>query len=75
MADTQPLGRYLHGRRPEWVALVWDVYQGDLNGAGNSSDLYVPAGLFPIYCDGRWLTVATWQRRDIPNEALASCHN
>ena len=75
MADTQPLGRYLHGRRPEWVALVWNVYRGDLNGAGNSSDLYVPAGLFPIYCDGRWLTVATWRRRDIPNEAFASCHN
>ena len=75
MADTQPLGRYLHGRHPEWVALIWDVYQSNLIGVENSNDLYVPAGVFPIYCDGRWLRVATWRRRDIPNEALASCHN
>ena len=75
MKDSQPLGKYLRGRRPEWVALLWDVYRSDLTGAENSNDLYVPAGLFAIYCDGRRLTVATWRRRDIPNEVSASCHN
>ena len=75
MVKAQPLGRYLRSRRPEWVALIWDVYRSDLDGAKESNDLYVSAGIFPIYCDGRRLTVATWRRRDIPNEATATCHN
>ena len=66
MDQSKPLGRYLHECRPEWVALLWTVYSPDSSGVTAINDLYVPAGTFTIYCDGRDLLVATWRRRDIP---------
>ena len=75
MAQTKPLGRYLYRRRPEWVALFWDAGRHTLDGAEESNALYVPAGLFTVQCDGRPLTVATWRRRDVPEETAAACHN
>ena len=66
MDDTKPLGQYVRRRRPHWVILLWDVYHPDRAGVDAANDLYVPAGTFPIRCDGRTLTVATWRRRDVP---------
>ncbi len=65
MDASRPLGRYIRERRPEWVALLWDVYQCDQQGVNAANDLYIPSGVFPIHCDGRTLTVATWRRRDV----------
>lgn len=66
MNTSRPLGRYLHSRRPEWVALLWTVYHPDSNGVTQANDLYAPFDTFLIHCDGRDLLVATWKRRDIP---------
>ena len=65
MDQSKPLGQYLRRRRPEWVALLWDVYRSDTKGATDENTLYAPSGTFIIHCDGRNLTVATWKRRDV----------
>jgi len=62
---SKPLGQYLFRRRPEWVALLWDVYSTDKIGMTTANTLYAPSGTFVIHCDGRDLTVATWKRRDV----------
>ena len=75
MDTAKPLGAYVRERRPEWVALVWDVSRRDAVGTAAENDLYVPAGTFPIRCDGRALTVATWRRRDVPPLSACFRHN
>ena len=61
----RPLGRYVRERRPEWVVLLWDVYQHNKVGADRATDQYVPTGTFPVTVGACTLTVATWRRRDI----------
>lgn len=64
--DTSgPLGQYVRQRRPEWVVLLWDVYEPNEAGADRATGQYVPTGTFPVTLGGRVLTVATWRRRDV----------
>jgi hypothetical protein len=59
------LPRYIHKRRPEWVALLWSPDGKHLEGSRDSDSLYVPAGVFPIQLDGYVQYIATWRRRDV----------